>query len=693
MLDGSQLQVSLLNLEQFCERTVTVSSFSTSVCESKALALESKCILPKTNVLSKVQGSVKDADCSKPEFEEQGEAGWEKHTIPGLKPWQVRFLKTPRVLDRFYKQYLGLVVSVDKEGKTAELRAPRDIMKKAFSDVLSFVTCLREVKIPLSPALVKMYEKEDSVEWVQTTLIDRHETVCHWEVCGDHLLLSGHSSNLSQMEKMFKSAFTEVKFNIKPEEMGVLKSLKWTSFKKQQTRPNCPSPVFFHSGDSIIIVDTPSNVSRVRLALQQVLHEVSQCVQEDSIPNLKPCQAKVLNIPRALEFFYKKYPGLEISVDEDTRTAEVRAPGYIMTKALYDVLYFVALVREVKIPLSPALVNMYEKEDSVEWVQTTLIDKHCRVCHWEVCGDHLLLCGQSSDLPQLEKMFKSAFTEVKVKMHPAEADAMQSPKWTSFVETQNRLNCPVPVFFPSGDSIIVVDTPSNISKAQLALRQFLDEISHEIEQEAISNLTPSQMKVLSIPSALDVLYKHYPGLEVSVDEERKTAEVRAPGDIMVRALYDLLSFVTCLREVKIPLTPALVKMYEKEDSIEWIQTTLINKHHRVCHWELCGDHLILCGQSSDLPQLEQVFKSAFTEVEVDRSQQVTGVMGSLKWLSFVERQNRPNFPAPLFLPVGHNIIIVDTPSNVNKTQTALRRYIDENSSKTDFCAEASSPGI
>ena len=413
-------------------KEMSVSSFSTSVCESKALALESKCILPKTNVLSKVQGSIKDADCSKPEFEEQGEVGREKHTIPNLKPWQVRFLKTPRVLDRFYKQYLGLVVSVDKERKTAELRVPRDIMKKAFSDVLSFVTCLREVKIPLSPALVKMYEKEDSVEWVQTTLIDRHEMVCHWEVCGDHLLLSGHSSNLSQMEKMFKSAFTEVKVNIKPEEMGVLKSLKWTSLKKQQTRPNCPSPVFFHSGDSIIIVDTPSNVSRVRLALQQLLHEVSQCVQEDSIPNLKPCQVKVLNIPRALEFFYKKYPGLKISVDEDTRTAEVRAPEYIMTRAFSDVLSFVTCLREVKIPLSPALVKMYEKEDSVKWIQTTLINKHHRVCHWELCGDHLILCGQSSDLPQLEQVFKSAFTEVEVDRSQQVTGVMGSLKWLSF---------------------------------------------------------------------------------------------------------------------------------------------------------------------------------------------------------------------------------------------------------------------
>ena len=274
-LDGSRLQVSLLNLEQFCERNVTVSSFSTSVCESKALALESKCILPKINVLSKVQGSIKDADCSKPEFEEQGEVGMEKHTISSLKPWQVKFLKIPRVLDGFYKHYPGLEVSVDEERKTAELRAPRDIMMRAFSDVLSLVTCLREVKIPLSPALVKMYEKKDSVEWIQTTLIDRHEMVCHWELCGDHLILRSHSSNLSQMEEMFKSAFTEVKVNMRLEEMGVLKSLKWTSFKKQQTRPNCPSPVFFHSGDSIIIVDTPSNVNKTQTALRRYLDENS----------------------------------------------------------------------------------------------------------------------------------------------------------------------------------------------------------------------------------------------------------------------------------------------------------------------------------------------------------------------------------------------------------------------------------
>ena len=64
MLDGSRLQVSLLNLEQFCERNVAVSSFSTGVCESKALALESKCIVLKKNALSMVQGSIKHTECT-----------------------------------------------------------------------------------------------------------------------------------------------------------------------------------------------------------------------------------------------------------------------------------------------------------------------------------------------------------------------------------------------------------------------------------------------------------------------------------------------------------------------------------------------------------------------------------------------------------------------------------------------------
>ena len=64
MLDGSRLQVSLLNLEQFCERNVAVSSFSTGVSESKALALESKHIVLKKNALSMVQGSTKHTECT-----------------------------------------------------------------------------------------------------------------------------------------------------------------------------------------------------------------------------------------------------------------------------------------------------------------------------------------------------------------------------------------------------------------------------------------------------------------------------------------------------------------------------------------------------------------------------------------------------------------------------------------------------
>lgn len=174
------------------------------------VASESECTLQKENALNKAQEPIKYTECAQFKFQKQDEVGMARETIPNLKPYQVKVLNTPRAFDRFYKQYPGLKVSVDKDRKTAEVRAPGDIMNRAFSDVLSFITLMRVMKIPLTPGMVKMCEKEDTEECIQTILIDKHKLVCHLELCDDYLILSGHTSaGLPRLKRMFKSAFKE----------------------------------------------------------------------------------------------------------------------------------------------------------------------------------------------------------------------------------------------------------------------------------------------------------------------------------------------------------------------------------------------------------------------------------------------------------------------------------------------------
>ena len=66
----------------------------------------------------------------------------------------------PSALDRFYKEYPGLEVSVEPESRTATVKAPEDMMKHAFSDVLAFTTNIKERRISLNPALAMMYKKK-----------------------------------------------------------------------------------------------------------------------------------------------------------------------------------------------------------------------------------------------------------------------------------------------------------------------------------------------------------------------------------------------------------------------------------------------------------------------------------------------------------------------------------------------------
>lgn len=93
----------------------------------------------------------------------------QEDTIPNLKPWQLKVLSIPSALDRFYKEYPGLEVSVEPESRTATVKAPEDMMKHAFSDVLAFTTNIKERRISLNPALAMMYKKLKKIPKIGST--------------------------------------------------------------------------------------------------------------------------------------------------------------------------------------------------------------------------------------------------------------------------------------------------------------------------------------------------------------------------------------------------------------------------------------------------------------------------------------------------------------------------------------------
>ena len=105
---------------------------------------------------------------------------------------------------------------------------------------------------------------------------------------------------------------------------------------------------------------------------------------------------------------------------------------------------------------------------------------------------------------------------------------------------------------------------------------------------------------------------------------------------------------------------------------------MTDRHGLVCHWELCDNHIAVSGQNSDLPRLEDLFKLAFTETKFRIEEKE--LLKSPAWLSFLEslQEDRTGYPAPVLLPEGSNIIIVDTPSNVNKTRFKLEEFFKEN---------------
>ena len=298
-------------------------------------------------------------------------------------------------------------------------------------------------------------------------------------------------------------------------------------------------------------------------------------ILEDTIPHLKPCQLKVLRIPTALERFIKGYPGLEVTVDEVTKTAKVRAPEDAMSKAFSDILAFVALLREVKIRLSPALVEMYKKEDTKDWIHTTLIGKHELVCHWELCDDLIVLSGQSSDLSRLEKMFRSAFEEKKVEIEKKEQCLLKLPAWLSFLESlqESRAKYPTPVVLPEGCNIVIVDTPSNVNKTRLKLKNFFDE--NRLEEKTLK-IDQNHLKFLKcyFTEEIKEVHKRAKDMGVSVNFNKTGMVAEGPKDNLPGTVREVKELVSRIKEDQMTFKkPGAAKYLTGDKGQEFLQQT------------------------------------------------------------------------------------------------------------------------
>lgn len=342
-------------------------------------------------------------------------------------------------------------------------------------------------------------------------------------------------------------------------------------------------------------------------------------ILEDTIPHLKPCQLKVLRIPTALEKFIKGCPGLEVTVDEVTKTAKVRAPEDMMKKAFSDILAFVTFLREVKIRLSPALVKMYKKEDTKDWIHTTLIGKHELVCHWELRDDLIVLSGQSSDLSRLEKMFCSAFEETKVEIEKKEQCLLKLPAWLSFLDSlqESRAKYPTPVVLPEGCNIIIVDTPSNVSKTCLKLKNFFRE--NRLEEKTLK-IDQNHLKFLKhyCTEEIKEVHKRAKGVGVSVNFNKTGMVAEGPKDNLPGTVREVKELVSRIKEDKMTFKkPGAAKYLTGDKGQEFLQQT---GQATECFITTSDD-----GKMSSTPSVGRVL----AEVKLGPDQQLLIVQGDI----------------------------------------------------------------
>jgi hypothetical protein len=202
-------------------------------------------------------------------------------------------------------------------------------------------------------------------------------------------------------------------------------------------------------------------------------------IAEDSIPNLNPAQLKALSIPSSMEKLRKQYKGLRIVVDEKSKTARVCCLKKDLNRAYFDVLVILNSFKEMRVALSPAVIQMFQKSDAKKWIQEKVVEGNQLVCHWEVSVDgKLVLCAQVRDLQSNEQLFKDVFTEKSINLNDEELKVLKTPMyWNNFqkeMETERGGLCPTPVLLLEGQKVVIVDTPYNIGGTQRKLMDFLE---------------------------------------------------------------------------------------------------------------------------------------------------------------------------------------------------------------------------
>ena len=164
------------------------------------------------------------------------------------------------------------------------------------------------------------------------------------------------------------------------------------------------------------------------------------------------------------------------------------------------------------------------------------------MCHWELCNENIVLSSQSSDLVHREESFKAAFTETKVRLEEKALCLLKSPTWLSFLESLqgNRAEYPIPVVLPEGCNIIIVDTPSNVTKTRWKLKNFFAE--NQLEEKTLK-IDQNPLKFLYCTEEIKEVYKKAKGVGVSVNFNKTGMVAEGPKDNLpgtVREVKELL---------------------------------------------------------------------------------------------------------------------------------------------------------
>ncbi|KAL8567905.1 hypothetical protein ACOMHN_059027 [Nucella lapillus] len=270
-------------------------------------------------------------------------------------------LRMPKALEKLKRSYPGLEISVDEKEKTATLMAPKDLMKKALTDVLSFVTGLSELKLPVSRAVAHMYKKKNAAEWIQRTLIDQYELLCDWEAQDDHVILYGQSSDFRCFESMFKSAFLEITMPLTEKEACVLKSPAWISFQEkmqEMKKDESPTPVLLPEETKIIIVDILSSISQTRMALRNFLEENKL---EKEVLRISPSQVKFLQLhcKKETQSLQQKARDVGVTVNFTTNSVVTEGPKDCLADTVGRVKELMGRIKEDKMTLKKPEVATY----------------------------------------------------------------------------------------------------------------------------------------------------------------------------------------------------------------------------------------------------------------------------------------------------------------------------------------------